>query len=238
MKSIERVRARDTGVEAPGASKSRFILTTGGSKHVKFLRSDGEGPHALASELLTTLIMRLLEVERAGLALVELPPLLLSTEAFRTVFCPLGLGTASLFSQDLVGSLIAAAARQAPTKEIVAQYIVLDWVRSEDHLGKNFLFAGDRVIAIDFSAAPSERTWVCHPFEQGTPDHGMLGNWLSSVGRDIRMEVIELFDRIDRSMLEDLASAIPTEWAKGEEVSKLIEKLLARKEEVRARYST
>lgn len=60
--SVPTVRVRDSGVEAKGASRSRFMLTTGGTKHVKFLRSDREGPHALANEYMANRVLQLLGV--------------------------------------------------------------------------------------------------------------------------------------------------------------------------------
>lgn len=238
LEALPTVRAIDSGRAAPGASRARFLLTTGGQKHVKFLRPDGEGPHALANEYLANRILQLLGVERPGLSLVILPgELKRAAPELREVTSDVGIGLDALPAQDLCGSMIAAMAEKAPDAELLAQCLVLDWIQSNDHWGKNFLGTDHRVLAIDFAGAPAEERWRCQPFDGPERDHGGLRERVQRVDPSIRRSVIEAFDRLDEDTLRNIANEMPGAWASPTERDDIVRKLMARKEAVRARHS-
>lgn len=227
---------KDVGTEAEGASKSRFVLTDAGMRHVKFQRSDGEGPHSLVNEVLVIELMSRLGVERPRPSLARLPAALRSAPEFAPVTDPIGIAIPPLFSVDLRGPMIAEAARSAPCSELVAQYMVLDWVRSGDHRGKNFILTHGSVLAIDFSAAPPEEVWDCKPFQADTPDHGSMADVVMGCEASEVQKILERFDQIGAAELRAIFAGVPSTWASVKDIGRLVEKLVARKEEVRERY--
>ncbi len=237
---VPTVRAKTSGELAPGASRSRFMLTTGGVKQVKFLRRDGEGPHALANEYVANRILQYLGASREGLCLVELPEALRNAvPELSGVTCLKGLGLDWLrLPLDLTGPQIAATAERSPDAELFAQYLVLEWIQSNDHRGKNFLCVDhDRVVAIDFAGSPGEEQWRCHPFDGPDYDHGGLAERVRRTSQSAREAVLAAFDRVDADTLRRIVEEMPREWGSPDDCDRMIKKLVARKEEVHERYA-
>ena len=216
------------------------MLTTAGTKHVKFLRSDGEGPHALANEYIANRVLQFLGVPREGLCLVELPEALRRESPELTgVTCSKGLGLDWLrLPLDLAGAMIAATAERSPDAELFAQYLVLDWIQSNDHRGKNFLCVDhNRVVAIDFAGSPGEEQWRCHPFDGPDHDHGGLAGRVRRASQSAREVVLTAFDSLDADTLTSIVAEMPPEWGSSHDCERIVEKLMARKEVVRERYA-
>jgi len=133
--------------------------------------------------------------------------------------------------------MIAAAAETAPDTELFAQSLALDLVQSNDHWGKNFLHFDRRVIAIDFAGSPGEENWRCHPFDGPDYDHGGLADRVRRADRAAREAVLTAFDALDGDTLRRMAEEMPQEWAAPPDRDRMVDKLLARKEEVRERHS-
>jgi hypothetical protein len=236
---VPTVRVIAEGVAAPGASKSRFVPTNDGNKHAKFLRPDGEGPHALANEYFGNRILQYLGVDRPGLAFVALPLALRdAVPELRPITSLTGLGLDAMVALDLTGGAIADSAARAPDAEILAQYLVLDWVHSNDHVGKNFIWplGTPRVLAIDFAGCPHEIHWRCQPFEPDTPDHGGLSGRIARIDRGTRGEILDAFASIDRGSLLALAREMPPEWSTEADTERIVDKLVRRKEVTCGRY--
>lgn len=234
------VAAREAGVLVPGASRSRVMLTSGGKKHVKFSRRDGEGPRATANEFLAARLLQMLGVDRPGLCLVVLPRAIVDREPeLIGVVSPIGVGVDAVPHIDLIGEQIADFADGATDAEVLAQQVVLDWIGSNDHAGKNFIkvLGTTSVRAVDFAASPSAEVWACQPIADNLVAHGGLGRRLDRVTPTTREAILGSLAGIDARTLNDVLSEMPPQWAPDGQRTSLVLKLIDRKEAIRARYA-
>jgi hypothetical protein len=197
---------------------------------VKFTGA-GQGPRALAAEVIAGELIRALELPVPELALVELDPALGRAEPDPEIQDLLvGSPGLNLGVDFLPGALpYSPAAGDAPGPELAAEIVWLDALLTNvdrTPQNPNLLVWHERLWLIDHGAAlylqhaglrPAEH--ATRPFPQ-IADHVLLPRAGSMHEADER-----LAPRVDRALLEGVAGLVPEEWLAGEERGTYVEYL-------------
>jgi hypothetical protein len=107
---------------------------------------------------------------------------------------------------------IADAATRAPANEVFAEFLVLTWLQNTDHENHNYLQVGDRVVAIDFAATPSDDVWNGGQLGEARAGHALRGR-VDQLAHHERSGVIDAITALDRNEIREMLEDVPDAWA-------------------------